>query len=87
MSLQSTVNLPPPPRPGPPPPRRQVAPYDVLVADERLPAEEVAAQRAALEMWKLEHCYPMLPRSCIIMESVPEGVRPPMPPHRKGRTY
>lgn len=65
----------------------KVAPYDVLVADERLPAEEVAAQRAALEMWKLEHCYPMLPRSTIIMESVPEGVRPPMPPHRKGRAY
>lgn len=61
----------------------KVAPFDVLVADERLPAEEVAAQRASMEMWKLEHCYPMLPRSCIIMESLPEEAKPDMPAHRK----
>jgi isoamylase len=61
----------------------QVAPFDVLVADERLPEEEVAAQRASMEMWKLEHCYPMLPYSSIVMESLPEDAKPAMPPHRK----
>jgi isoamylase len=61
----------------------RVAPYDVLVPDERLPGEEVAAQRASMEMWKLEHCYPMLPRSCIVMESAEEGAKPAMPQHRK----
>lgn len=61
----------------------QVAPFDVLVADERLPEEEVAAQRASMEMWKLSHCYPMLPWSCIVMESVAELDIPGMPQHRK----
>ncbi len=61
----------------------QVAPFDVLVPDERLPEEEVAAQRASMEMWKLEHCYPMLPYSSIVMESLPEDAKPEMPPHRK----
>lgn len=61
----------------------QVAPFDVLVADERLPAEEVAATRAAMEYWKLEHAYAMLPYSTVIFESVPEDSRPRMPEHRK----
>ncbi len=64
-------------------PASQVAPFDVLVADERLPAEEVAATRAAMEYWKLEHAYAMLPRSTVIFESVPEDSRPRMPEHRK----
>ena len=41
------------------------------MADERLPAEEVAAQRASMEMWTLAHRYPMLPWSVVVMESVP----------------
>lgn len=49
----------------------KAAPYDILVADERLPEEEVAAARAAAAMWTLEHAYPMLPWSCVVLESVP----------------
>lgn len=60
-----------------------MAPFDVLVADDRLPAEEVAAQRASMEMWKISGLYPMLPYSSVILESVPEGAKPQMPPHRR----
>lgn len=66
-----------------PPTCSQVAPFDVLVADERLPAEEVTAQRASMEMWKLGGLYPMLPYSSIVMESVPEAAKPAMPEHRR----
>ena len=62
----------------------KVAPYDILVADERLPAVEVSASRAALGMWTQEHCYPMLPWSCIVLESVPEGAAAGMPGERRG---
>ncbi len=60
----------------------KAAPYDILVADERLPEEEVAAARAAAAMWTLEHAYPMLPWSCVVLESVPAGVTPEMPAAR-----
>lgn len=55
----------------------------MLVADDQLPAEEVEAQRASMESWKLEHCYAMLPWSSVVLESVPEGGRAVMPHHRK----
>jgi isoamylase len=61
----------------------KAAPYDVLVADERLPAEEAAAARAALEGWTLEGAYPMLPWSCIVLESAPREGRPAMPAARR----
>jgi isoamylase len=61
----------------------KVAPFDVLVADDQLPEEEVAAQRASMDMWKLEHCYPMLPWSSVVLESVPEAAKSAMPQHRK----
>ena len=61
----------------------KVAPYDVLVADERLSEEEVAAARAAGSMWTLDHSYPMLPWSCIVLESIPMGALAEMPDARK----
>jgi isoamylase len=63
----------------------KAAPYDILVADEALPEGEVAAARAALGMWTLEHAYPMLPWSCVVLESVPEAAIPAMPAQRRAR--
>lgn len=51
----------------------RVAPYDVLVADEVLSEGEVAAAHAAMGMWTLASAAPLLPWSCIVLESVPEG--------------
>lgn len=51
----------------------KAAPFDVLMADERLSEEDVAAAKAASQMWTLEHAYPVLPWSCIVLESVPGG--------------
>jgi len=50
----------------------KVAPFDFLVADEELSAADVNAARAASAMWTADHTYPMLPWSCIILESVLE---------------
>jgi isoamylase len=55
------------------------APYDFLAADERLSAREVAAARAALAMWTLEGSYPILPWSCVVLESVPADQLAEMP--------
>jgi isoamylase len=57
----------------------KAAPFDVLIPDARLPEVEVAAARAAIGMWTLEHAYPMLPWSCIVLESVPEDAMENMP--------
>jgi isoamylase len=51
----------------------RVAPYDCLVADDELDAEEVAAARVASAMYTQSHCWPVLPWSCVVLESVPEG--------------
>ena len=51
----------------------RLAPYDALVADDELPAEEVAAARAAAAMYAQEHAWPVLPWSCVVLESVPAG--------------
>jgi isoamylase len=51
----------------------RLAPYDCLIADEELPAEEVAAARAAAGMYAQEHAWPVLPWSCVVLESVPKG--------------
>lgn len=56
-----------------------MAPYDFLVADAALSEREVAAARAAAGMWTAEHAYPLLPWSCIVLESIPEEHQPSMP--------
>ena len=48
-----------------------------MQADQALSADALAAAHSALSMWTLEHCFPMLPYSAIVMESVPEGDMPP----------
>ena len=51
----------------------QPAPLDVLKADEALAPEAVAAAHSATSMWTLEHSYPMLPYSSIVLESVDQS--------------
>jgi isoamylase len=46
----------------------KVAPFDVLMTDERLSHEDVRAAQAALGMWTSQNLYPMLPWSCIVLE-------------------
>jgi isoamylase len=50
----------------------KVAPYDILIPDEELSAADVNEARAVSAMWTAEHAYPLLPWSCIVLESVPE---------------
>ena len=45
----------------------------LLPPSQELPASEVAEARAASSMWTAEHLYPLLPWSCIVLESVPEA--------------
>ena len=52
---------------------RQVAPYDVLIADEALPEEKLRTALGAAAMWTTSHCMPLLPYSCVVLESVPEA--------------
>ena len=40
---------------------------------QELPASEVAEARASSSMWTAAHLYPLLPWSCIVLESVPEA--------------
>ena len=61
----------------------KAAPFDILVADERLSAADVAAAKAAVGMWTLAHAYPMLPWSCVVLESVPIGSLVAMPEERR----
>lgn len=50
----------------------KLAPFDCLVADEVLSQQEVDAALGAASMWTAEHSFPLLPWSCVVMESVPE---------------
>lgn len=50
----------------------KVAPYDFLAADGVLTVEDVAAARQADAMWTAEHTYPLLPWSCVVLQSFPE---------------
>lgn len=61
----------------------KAAPYDILMPDERLCEEEVAAAKAAAHMWTLQHAYPMLPWSCVVLESVPLDAQVQMPEDRR----
>ena len=49
----------------------QVAPFDFLVADEVLSAEEIANERQEASMWLGDCIYALLPYSSLILESVP----------------
>ena len=51
----------------------QAAPYDVLRADESLSQEELTTALGVSSMWTAAHAYPLLPYSCVIMESIPES--------------
>lgn len=55
----------------------QPPPLDFLQADEALDKSAVAAAHSAMAMWTLEHCYPMLPYSAVVLESVAESEVPP----------
>ena len=44
-----------------------------MLADEALAPEAVAAAHSAAAMWTLEHSYPMLPYSAVVLESVEES--------------
>ena len=51
----------------------KVAPFDALVVDERLSEADKQAAHAALDMWTRQNSYPMLPWSCIVLESVEDS--------------
>lgn len=57
----------------------KVAPFDALVDDERLSQEEIKAAQAASGMWTRQNIYPMLPWSCIILESSEDTLSDEMP--------
>lgn len=49
----------------------QVAPFDFLVEDEVLSREEIAREQKEASMWLGDGVYALLPRSSLILESVP----------------
>ena len=51
--------------------RLQVAPFDFLVDDAALSAEEIAQERREASMWLGDGVYALLPHACLILESVP----------------
>ena len=62
-------------------PRHKVAPYDALIADEALSEERLRTALGAAAMWTTSHAVPLLPYSCVVLESVPEAeARARMPP-------
>ncbi|KAG2454971.1 hypothetical protein HYH02_000797 [Chlamydomonas schloesseri] len=50
----------------------KVAPYDFLAVDGVLSAEDVAAARRQMAMWTADHTFPVLPWSCVVLQSAPE---------------
>lgn len=58
-------------------------PYDILAVDGRLSAEEVDAARSEMNLWTLNRSYPMLPWSCIVLESIPSNMVPKMPASKR----
>ena len=61
-----------------------MAPYDALIADEALPEERLRVALGAAAMWTAAHAVPLLPYSCVVLESVPEAearARMPSPWH------
>jgi hypothetical protein len=58
-----------------------MAPYDALIADEALSEEQLRTALGAAAMWTTSHAVPLLPYSCVVLESVPEAeARARMPP-------
>lgn len=60
------------------------APFDILAVDDCLSAEEVAAERSSVRSWTLHGTYPMLPWSCIILESIAKEEVVQMPQTKRG---
>lgn len=58
----------------------QEAPYDVFRADEALSQAELTTVLRATSMWTATNAYPLLPYSCVIMESTeissPQNTKP-----------
>lgn len=52
----------------------KVAPADFLVADGDLEPADVSLARGAAAQWTADHVYPIMPWSCIVLESHPEDV-------------
>lgn len=50
----------------------QKAPYDFMVVDEALSSEAAAAARRDAAVWTEAGAYPLLPYSCVILESFTE---------------
>ena len=50
------------------------APYDFLAVDESLSPENAAAALAQAAAWTTQSAYAMLPWSCVVLESVGEGL-------------
>lgn len=44
----------------------------MLRADESLSQEDLTTALGVSSMWTAAHAYPLLPYSCVIMESIPE---------------
>ncbi len=49
----------------------KLAPFDFLVADDVLTAEDVEVEQGTMTHWMQQGLYPMLPWSCVILESAP----------------
>lgn len=47
----------------------KVAPFDILIPDDTLSEKEVKTAQESMDMWITANSYPMLPWSCIILES------------------
>ncbi|KAI8476733.1 MAG: isoamylase [Monoraphidium minutum] len=51
----------------------KVAPYDALIADEELGEAEVTEARLSAAMWGGGGFFPLLPWSCVVLDSVPDA--------------
>jgi len=57
----------------------KVAPFDILIPDEKLSDALVRGSKAAMSMWTNQDQYPMLPWSCVVLESQPNDAAARMP--------
>lgn len=55
----------------------QPSPLDFMQADEALTPDALQAAHSAQSMWTLENCYPLLPYSAVVLESVERREIPP----------
>lgn len=57
----------------------KVAPFDILIPDEKLSDALARGSKAAMSMWTNQDQYPMLPWSCVVLESQPNDAAARMP--------